>query len=425
MAAVLLLPYFAYRRFIKRKQSAPLRDKLGHVTERDGGKKRIWIHAVSVGEAAAVETLLKALQQKMPGVDVVVSTTTVTGQSVAAKRYGGEKVFYYPLDLSSAVRRALDRVKPAVLVLMELEVWPNMTAECARRGIPVVVVNGRVTERAGGRYKRFWFLVGPSFQRVKRWLVQTEEYSTRLKNFGVKPESIEISGNMKYDAVDTAYTASDPASRERIRRELGIAQDAPVLVGGSTHPSEEATLLGAFKQLREKIPALRLILVPRHPERSGDVENEIKTAGFAPLRYSALKTQGSATTTENSVVLVDTVGVLKDMYKASDVAFVGGSLIPHGGQNPMEPSGLGVAVVHGPHMHNFNDAMEILKACNGSVEVSRESLAAEIERLLLDPAKAREMAARAREGFVAKQGATQRAVEYISSLLLSDSKGRL
>lgn len=415
LAAVLLLPWFAYRRFIRRKQSAPLREKLGHIPERDGAKKRVWIHAVSVGEAAAVETLLKALREKMPDVDVVVSTTTVTGQSVAAKRYGADKVFYYPLDLSGAVKRALDRVKPAVLVLMELEVWPHMTAECARRGIPVVVVNGRVTERAAGRYGRFWLLVGPSFHRVKRWLVQTEEYAARLKSLGVNPDVIEIAGNMKYDAIDT----SPVDERQKIRKSLGIPTDAPVLVGGSTHPSEEAALLAAYKILLAKIPALRLILVPRHPERSADVEAEIKAAGLAPLRLSVLKEkpQHSGLSTQDFVLLVDTVGVLKDMYRAADATFVGGSLIPHGGQNVMEPSGLGVAVVHGPHMHNFNDAMDILRACKGSVEVSRETLTSEIEKLLLDPAAAAAMAARAREGFVAKQGATKRAVEYISELI--------
>jgi len=414
-AAVLLLPWFAYRRFIKRKQSAPLREKLGHIPERDGSKKRIWIHAVSVGEAAAVEVLLKALREKMPDADVVISTTTVTGQSVAAKRYGTEKVFYYPLDLSGAVKRALDRVKPAVLVLMELEVWPNMTAECARRGIPVVVVNGRVTERAARRYARFWFLVGPSFHRIKRWLVQSDEYATRLKSLGVKPDAIEISGNIKYDAIDTKLVDE----RSKIRKSLGIAADSPVFLGGSTHPSEEASLLAAYKTLREKTPALRLILVPRHPERSADVEAEIKAAGLAPLRLSVLheKTQHSGLSTQDFVLLVDTVGVLKDMYKAADVAFVGGSLIPHGGQNVMEPCGLGVAVVHGPHMHNFNDAMEILRECKGSVEVSRESLAGEIEKLLLDPVGANAMAQRAREGFIAKQGATKRAVEYIAGLM--------
>ena len=177
---------------MRRKQSAPWRCKLGGVPDRPGDVPRIWIHAVSVGEATAAESLVRALRRAKPVLDVVVSTTTTTGQEVAAKRYGADKVFYYPFDLSCAVKRTLERVKPALLVLMELEVWPNMTAEAARRGIPVVVVNGRVTERAARRYRRFWFLVGPSFRRVRRWLAQSEEYAARLRALGLDAERIEV-----------------------------------------------------------------------------------------------------------------------------------------------------------------------------------------------------------------------------------------
>ena len=408
LAAVLLTPYFIWRRLVKRKRSAPWHSKLGYVTERAAGVPRVWIHAVSVGEAAAAETLVKVLRQSRPGLEVVVSTTTTTGQEVALKRYGQDLVFYYPLDLSWAVRRALERVKPALLVLMESEVWPNMSAEAARRGIPVVVVNGRVTERAARRYKRFWFLVGPSFRRVQRWLVQSEEYAARLRGLGVDAQRIEVAGNLKYDAIDTTL---DPDARADLRAKLGIAPDALVLVGGSTHPSEETELLSAYKQLREgPCPALRLILVPRHPERTPAVEAEVIAAGFPCQRLSALGTSG---TQSASVLLVDTVGELKGMYQAADVAFVGGSLIPHGGQNVMEPCGLGVPVVHGPHMHNFNEAMEVLRSCNGSVEVARGGLAAALERLCRDQAGAQAMAGRAREAFLSRQGAARRAVEYL------------
>lgn len=418
LAGLLLTPYFLFRRFIKGKRSAPLRQRLGHVPERPAAQ-RVWIHAVSVGEAAAAETLVMALRARLPQLDLVISTTTTTGQEIAAKKYGADNVFHYPHDLSFAVRRTLDRVKPSLLVLMELEVWPNMTTECARRGIPVVVVNARVTERAARRYQRFWFLVGPAFRRVRRWLAQSEEYAARLKELGVAAERIEITGNMKYDAIDLALP--DDAERARVRESLGISADARVLVGGSTHPGEEAALLAAYAQLRNgACPGLRLILVPRHPERSSAVEAEITAAGFLCQRLSTLEgaTQHSAPSTQHSVLLVDTVGKLKTMYKAADVAFVGGSLIPRGGQNVMEPCGLGVPVIHGPHMHNFNEAMEILRGCNGSVEVSRETLSAEIEKLLANPASAKAMAARARESFLQRQGATEKAAEYLCGILV-------
>ncbi|HEY3320919.1 MAG TPA: 3-deoxy-D-manno-octulosonic acid transferase [Planctomycetota bacterium] len=421
LAGLLLTPYFAYRRWVKGKLSAPLSQRLGLVPERESGKPRIWIHAVSVGEAAAAETLIKALHERQPEFDVVVSTTTVTGQEVARKRYGADKVFHYPLDLSWVVRRALDRVRPTALVLMELEVWPNMTAQAALRGLPIIVVNGRISERAFRRYKRFWFLVGPSFRRVTRWLVQSDEYAARLKELGVSDDRIEISGNIKYDAIDVRLPS--PEERQSAREKLGLSSDAPVLIGGSTHPTEEAALLDCFKQLRATtVPSLQLVLVPRHPERAAAVEQEISAAGFARVRFSSLQSAAKsqeprAKSQEPSVLLVDTVGVLKDAYKAADVAFVGGSLIPHGGQNPMEPCGLGVPIVHGRHMHNFADAMAILRSCDGSVEVSKESLTKEIEKLLLRSESAKAMAGRARNGFLARQGATARAAECLGDML--------
>jgi len=419
LAGLLLVPYFLYRRFIKRKQSAGLSRKLGLAPVREAGRKRVWIHAVSVGEAAAAETLIKALRAEIPGIDIVVSTTTVTGQDVAAKKYGAENVFFYPLDFSFAVKRALDSVQPTVLVLMELEVWPNMTAVCEKRGIPVIVVNGRVTERAAARYKRFWFLVGPSFKRVKHWLAQTEEYAARLRELGVDEGRIEIAGNIKYDAIDTVLQAGE---REQLRAKLGLSIDAPVLLGGSTHPSEEAELLKACKDLRRWLPELRLILVPRHPERAPDVEKEIVQAGFTPVKLSALRTGVAPPLPDGidagrTVLLVDVVGELKGMYKIADAAFIGGSLIPHGGQNIMEPCGLGVPALHGPHMHNFNDAMEILRGCNGSIEVSRDSLGVELGNVFRDLGAYRRMAGRAREAFLQRQGATGRTVGYLKTLM--------
>lgn len=410
--APLLLPYFLYRR-LKGKKSAPWSAKMGRTQERKAGVERIWIHAVSVGEAAAAEPLVKALKEKMPAAELVISTTTVTGHSVAEKKYGAQNTIYYPHDFSWVVRRFLNAVKPTILVLMELEVWPNMTAEARERGIPILVVNGRVTARSAKRYKLGWPLLGGAFRRATRWLAQTAEYADRFKALGVDPQRIEVSGNIKYDAVDTAPPS--PALRQSLRDELGIAAGAPVLIGGSTHPTEEAALLDAYKSLRASAcPALRLILVPRHPERLKSVEDEIKSAGLACVRRSSPESRVSNL---DPVVLVDTMGELKRLYAAADAAFIGGSLIPHGGQNIMEPCGMGVASIHGPHMHNFNDAMEILRACNGSIEVTRETLLPALERLLSNPSEANSMAARARDAFLKKQGATARAVEVIRFLL--------
>lgn len=392
---------------------------MGHASEHAAHRKRIWIHAVSVGEVTAAEPLIKALKIAFPDVDIVISTTTVTGHAVAEKLFGAAKVVYYPHDFSWTVKRFLNLIKPTLIVLMELEVWPNMTAEATSRGIPILVVNGRITARSAKRYKLGWPLVRGAFLRPTRWLAQTEEYAARLKALGVDPMRIEVTGNIKYDAVDTS--PPDPIQRKILRKELGLAEDALVLIGGSTHPSEEVALLNAAKKLiAGPVPTLRLILVPRHPERFNAVESEITKAGFECIRRSRKPIPPAfraATVEKSPVLLVDLMGELKRMYIAADVAFVGGSLINHGGQNVMEPCGMGVPVIHGPSMHNFNEALEILRACKGSIEVSRESLAAQLEQLLTHRTEALAMADRAREAFIRNQGATVRAVETIRNLL--------
>ncbi|MCZ7646659.1 MAG: 3-deoxy-D-manno-octulosonic acid transferase [Planctomycetota bacterium] len=420
--AVLYAPMLLYRRLILRKDRFGGRQKRGHVPQRPEHPKRIWIHAVSVGEAKATNVLAKQLALDLPGAEVVFSTTTDTGQEVAKKLYGEERVFYFPLDFSRCVKRALDRVRPSLVILMELEVWPNFTAECAKRGIPVVVLNGRMTERSAARYRRGLWLVGSSFRRVRRWLMQDEAYAERILGMGVDPARVEVAGNVKYDDVETEL---EPGRREAVRRELGLAEDAQVLIGGSTHPTEEAALLGACRLLKPKYPRLRLILCPRHPHRLAEVEKEIAAHGHAVLKHSAVKARGPAALEElpepargDAVVLIDTMGELTRLYAGADIAFVGGSLIPHGGQNVMEPAGLGLACVYGPYMQNFGEAALILRDCDGAKLVEHaEALRATLDLLLSDAGGARAMGSRARAAFLQRQGATERCVGYIRKLL--------
>jgi 3-deoxy-D-manno-octulosonic-acid transferase len=416
-------PYLLWRRLARGKDREGWRQKLGHSPERPAHPRRIWIHAVSVGEARAAQVLDRSIRQEIPDAEVVFSTTTPTGQAVARELYGAERVFYYPLDFSRAVRRALDHVRPRLIVLMELEVWPNLTAEAAARGIPVLVVNGRLTERSARRYGRVWALVGPAFRRVRHWLVQSDEYAQRLRALGVAPERIEVAGNIKYDAVETR--APSESERAAARTAQGFAPAARVLIGGSTHPGEETALLAAYRSLREKCPGLRLILTPRHPHRQEEVDREITSGGCPCVRRSAIKASGEKAYAglapedrARAVVLADTMGELRDLYRAADVAFIGGSLIPHGGQSVMEPAGLGLPTVYGPHMHNFSEAVEILKGCEGSLQVpDAAALPAALVRLLADPAAARAMGERARAAFLQRQGATRRCTACLKSLL--------
>lgn len=416
-------PVFLYRRYVLKKDVEGRDEKRGYVRERAAHPKRVWIHAVSVGEINATKVLVDRLRREIPDVEIVFSTTTQTGQEVARKLYGEENVFYYPRDLSGAVKRSLDRVKPTLLVLMELEVWPNFTAEVLARGVPVVVINGRITERSAGRYARVKSLLGPSFLRVRRWLMQTEEYAQRIKLLGVDPARVEVAGNIKYDDVETAPLA--PEDRAEARAMLGLPEDALVLIGGSTHPSEEEWLLDAYKTLREKHTNLRLVLVPRHPHRLDEVQKAIVARCFPVVRRSAIKERGTtamdgvpAQDRSRAVVLVDTMGELKKMYKAADAAFVGGSLIPHGGQSPMEPAGFGIPTLYGPHMHNFSEAVEFLREANGGVMVENAAgLAPALDRLFSDKESAKAMGTRAREAFLKRQGATARCVAYLKTLL--------
>lgn len=417
------LPFFAWRRFVRGKDKEGWDQKMGRVPERPAHPKRIWVHAVSVGEAQATYTLSKALRREIQDVELVFSTTTATGQQVARQLYGPEPVFYYPLDFSSAVKQSLDRVKPSLIVLMELEVWPNLTAEATARGIPVVVVNGRITEKSARGYRRAWFALGRSFGRVRRWLMQSDEYALRVKLLGVEAERVEVVGNVKYDAIET-HMPSD-AERAEARALLSFPAEARTIVCGSTHPSEEAALLDAYRPLLEKFPQLRLVLVPRHPHRLDEVEKLVVAAGLPCVRRSKIKDQGERAFSEiatekrgQAVILVDTMGELRRIYRAAEIAFVGGSLIPHGGQSVMEPAGVGLPTVYGSHMQNFAEADELLKSCNGRVQIQNAGeLAAALEKLLADPVAAREMGVRARQVFLTRQGAAARCAEYLKTLL--------
>jgi 3-deoxy-D-manno-octulosonic-acid transferase len=418
VASGLAAPWFAYRRLVLGKDRLGRDQKRGYVPERAPHPRRVWLHAVSVGEAIAAEPLLKALEAAQPALDLVVTTTTPTGQEVARKRYGEARVCYFPWDYAACVRRALERIQPRLIVLMELEVWPNLTREAAYRGIPLLVANGRITARSAKQYRRVGGLLKPTFQRVQGWLMQDQTYAERVLGLGVDPSRVRIAGNLKYDAVATEPPA--PEVRAQRRAALGLASDAPVFIGGSLHPGEETVLLRAWKKARESFPALRLILVPRHPENWDRTERAIQEAGETCARYAALTTD-AAQHQASSVILVDAMGVLKDLYACADVAFVGGSLIPFGGQSPMEPAGQGVPVLYGPHTHNFAEPVEILHGCQGGREVHDEAdLTAALLKWLRNPEDARAAGARGRAAFQARQGAAAATAACILRLLAQE-----
>jgi 3-deoxy-D-manno-octulosonic-acid transferase len=416
-----LLPHYAWHRFVTKRYGPHAPEKLGRIPRREatvapGADPSLppcaWIHAVSVGEAVAARGLLRMLRARHPDWALRVSTTTATGREVAEKEVGAERVFYFPIDFSSAVRRSFDRVRPDLLLLMELEVWPNVVEEAARRGVPVVVVNGRITERSFRRYRRVRPLLRESFRRVRLWCVQTEAYAERFRALGVPEERIRITGSLKYDAVPTHPSA---AGRSRYRALLGLEETAPLLVAGSTHPGEEAAVLEAFDRLRRGAgPAAKLLLAPRHPERLREVQH--LAARHGPVAYRS--ELGGRAAPGAAIVLLDTMGELGSLYAAADLVFVGGTLIRHGGQNMLEPVGLARPTVVGPSTHNFADAMAVLREAGGIREIATAAeLGPALEAMLTTPVDAALMARRGREALVARQGATRRTLVLLDALI--------
>ncbi len=385
--------------------------RFGNLAARRGDGPCIWIHGVSVGEVLAARTLVEELRARYPEWEIVVSTTTLTGHEVALKTYPGVRIIYFPVDLSFAVRRVLKRIRPSAIILVEQEMWPNLLLLADAVGIPVAIVNGRITERAMRRY-RIVRNVMERFARNVAFCCSQPEYAARFRSLGVPADRVAITGNMKYDTV--VVPDDIVATRREARAVLGVAEGDWLVLAGSTHATEEEMVLRAWQKLRRELPRARLLLAPRHPERCAEVARTVEAAGHAVLRRSAL---GAAPPGEG-VLLLDTIGELRRMYAAADAVFVGGSLIPHGGQNVMEPAALGLPVVFGPSMENFQEVTNLLLADRGAIQVRDEpGLAEALARLAREPADAREMALRGREVVRQQRGATARNVEIIGRLL--------
>jgi 3-deoxy-D-manno-octulosonic-acid transferase len=401
-----------------RRHLAGMRERLGACAPRQGSRPCIWIHGVSVGEIRAAAPLVAALEKAHPEFEVVLSTSTGTGQEVAKKSFQGKQVFYWPIDFSWAVRRVFERVRPDLVILVELEIWPNFLGEAFRRRVPVVLANGRISEKSYRGYKlvRSW-LFDP-IGRLARFCVQTDVYADRFRRLGIPPELIEVTGSVKYDQL--SLKESDGPT---VRREVGVGEGEVVLLGGSTHPGEERALLKAYAALRARVPGLRLILVPRHTERTRDVQREVGEAGAqVVLRTERLKSRSTEPLPAGAVLLVDTIGELGRLYGAADVVFVGGSLIPHGGQNILEPVAIGKPTVFGPSYENFKEPVDRLLAAGGARLVAGEpELERSLAELLADPTAAKAMGERGRQAILAARGATDRTIRVIGGLIAERS----
>lgn len=412
-------PLILYRRVTRGPGSINLAERLGNVPSRPVSAHCVWLHGVSLGEINATRTLVAELRQRTPETTIVISSTTNTGLARARELYPRQLVFRFPLDLSPILARLMVRVRPSVIVLMELEAWPNLVEVAAARGIPVIIANGRVTETRTMRNFRRPLLraVARRMFGKLRWVgAQDSLYARRFAELGVPPERIEITGSMKYDAADVRDRIE---GQDELAAEMGIDRARPLLVCGSTGPGEEPLILDAYQRLLAAHPRLQLALVPRKPERFDEVAALIVARGFACLRRSTGSPLVPPQAAEpRPVFLGDTMGELRKFYALADVVFVGRSLVPMGGSDLMEAAGLARPVLFGPHVDNFSEAAELLIETGGAEQVSSlEHLVTAVNNLLADRERAAEMGRRGREAIVSRRGATARTAERILELM--------
>ncbi len=422
-------PVIVYRMVIRRKYPAAWRVKfLGRVPRRESVGPCLWFHAVSVGEVMQIEPLLAVLARTRSDLECVISTTTPTGFEVAKKRYPGLLIFYFPLDVSWAVNAALSRINPSAIVLVELELWPNFIFAAAKRGIPIALVNGRISERSFRGYRRIRPLIGAVLKKVSMLAAQSEIYAHRLQKLGAEPSRVHITGSIKFDG---AQTDRANARTFALRQVFGIHDNERVFIAGSTQAPEERIAIESYLQLRSKYSDLRLILVPRHKERFEEVarlvENEFdlplirRSALLAPQHNSSASPR-AASCRSAPIILLDTLGELSACWGLATIAFVGGSLTRRGGQNMIEPAGYGAALLFGPNTWNFKDIVELLLAHEAAQVVNGPAeLTARLDELLATPARAFELGNRARQLVAAHRGATARTVELLVPFLPSMS----
>ncbi|MCH8047708.1 MAG: 3-deoxy-D-manno-octulosonic acid transferase [Planctomycetes bacterium] len=413
-------PWLLWQCWRKGKYREGFAEKLlGRVPMREGDGPCMWLHAVSVGEVNLLGPLIEALRRDAPQLEFVISTTTMTGYALAKKTYADHLVFYCPLDFSWAVRTAMRRIRPDVLVLAELELWPNLIRAAKIHGAKVAVVNGRLSERSYRGYRRLRPLIGRLLRCIDLLAVQNACYAERFERLGASPGSLHVTGSLKFDG---AETDRHNRASERLRTWAGFRPGDVVFLAGSTQEPEEALALETFRLLRDEFPQLRLVLVPRHPDRFEAVADLLRESGLpwrrrstcatAGLSSSEFGTAGQASSgtrqTTPAILLVDTIGELSAWWGTASIAYVGGSMGRRGGQNMIEPAAYGAAVCFGPQTANFRDVVRALLAAEAAVVVhDGRELTAFVRRMITSPAIATQMGHRAQSLVQSQKGATQ------------------
>jgi 3-deoxy-D-manno-octulosonic-acid transferase len=412
-------PYFLYQAVRHGKYAGSLPERLGFlpVSLNLDREPSIWLHAVSVGEALTARAIAGDLKARYPHLRLFVSTTTMTGQRVAAQSFPmADGVFFFPIDLGVIVRRVLDIVRPQLFVMMETEIWPNLLRECRARGVKTIVINGRISTRSFPRYR----LVKPLFRRVlslvDRFCVQGEETAGRLRELGAPPDRLTITGSLKFDALQApAAAGATRGGADRVLRYLNVADGRAVVVAGSTMPGEHEIVLRAFERIRTLARNPLLILAPRKPEHFAEAASLARQSGFRTALRSELAIDEHV---KADVVVLDTIGELAQVYQAATVVFVGGSLVPVGGHNILEPAVYGKPIVFGAHMQNFAEIADTFLAGHAAVRVaSGRELEDALIALLSQPERRTAFGERARALVETNRGSRERSLAAIEALL--------
>lgn len=376
----------------------------------DKGQRLLWIHAVSVGEVMAVTAFVREFLNRRPEMNILLTTVTPTGQKIARSLEGPRlKAVYFPLDFVFCVRRFLKFFRPEALLLVETEIWPNVLLEASRAGIPAGIVNARLSEKSRKRYGLAGPFFRPLFGRISFVFAQTREDAVRFIQLGVPKGRVAVAGNMKFDH---AVPERNEKQLEEWKRKWGLKPEHRLWMAGSTHRGEEEALLRIFEKLKTRFRGLKLVLAPRHPERAGEVLTAVQRCGLKG-RFSA-----SDSREDFEVLVVNELGILRHLYALADVVFMGGSLVKHGGQNPIEPAQHRRAILYGPHVFNFESVYRELKQAGGAVGVqNEEELLGQLERLLEQEQERKTLGERAYAAVEASRGATARHLEWIGNFI--------
>lgn len=415
LSLILLLPYFLFKMVFVGKYRKGMIERFGFIRKEKiknlTPNYTIWFHAVSVGETKAALPLVQRLKEKYPGVKVVFSTVTATGNAVAAKE-GSEwidSLIYFPLDFHWVVNRLVRKLKPKVFVVIEKEIWPNILKVFKKNKVPVMVVNGSISDRSFKRYRMFGFFFKRIFKDISYFLAQTKKDGDKVITLGIEPARVAATGNIKFDIEPPHW---NPLERDALLQGLNITADDRILVAGSTHEGEEEIILDVFKRLKQEFPELRLILAPRHPERFNEVERLIKGMGFSMIRRSVI------TPNSYEVILLDTIGELCNFYSIATIAFVGGTLVDIGGHNLLEPAFYKRPVLYGPYLKSYVEMAGMLEAAGGGIRVQNgEEFFDKAKQLLTDEVYRQNAGDAAYSVIDANKGATDKCLKILEGFM--------